>query len=151
MTNTRETKEEKAIRKFRAGLNCAQAVLTSYSDVLGFDDALALNISSGFGGGMGRLQETCGAVTGSYMVLGINNGKKYSENVQKKEVTYKMIQRFSEKFKTINGSTDCRSLLKCDLRTEEGHRFAVENNLFGTTCEKCISDSIRIIDEILEN
>ena len=150
VTNTMETKEEKVIRTFRAGLNCAQAVLTGYSDVLGFDDDFALNISSGFGGGMGRLQETCGAVTGAYMVLGIYNGKKYSENAQKKEVTYNMIQNFSEKFKTINGSTDCRSLLKCDLRTEAGHRYAVENNLFGTTCEKCISDSIRIIDEIID-
>jgi C_GCAxxG_C_C family probable redox protein len=145
-----ETKEEKAIRTFRSGLNCAQAVLTGYSEALDFDNAFALNISAGFGGGMGRLQETCGAVTGSYMVLGIYNGRKYSDNAEKKEVTYKMIQSFSEKFKAINGFTDCRSLLKCDLRTEEGHRYSVENNLFGTTCEKCILDSIRIIDEILE-
>jgi C_GCAxxG_C_C family probable redox protein len=145
-----ETKEEKAIRTFRTGLNCAQAVLTGYSDDLVFDNALALNISAGFGGGMGRLQETCGAVTGSYMVLGIYNGRRYSDNAEKKEVTYKMIQSFSEKFKTINGSTDCRSLLKCDLRTEEGHRYAVENNLFCTTCEKCILDSMRLIDEFLE-
>lgn len=145
-----ETKEEKAIRTFRSGLNCAQAVLTCYSDIFEFDFDFALNISAGFGGGMGRLQETCGAVTGSYMVMGIVNGKKYSDNATKKEVTYKMIQSFSEKFTSFNGSTDCRSLLKCDLRTEEGHRYAVENNLFGTTCEKCILDSVRILDEILE-
>lgn len=145
-----ETKEEKAIRTFRSGFNCAQAVLGCYADKFDFDNEFALNISCGFGGGMGRLQETCGAVTGSYMVLGTYNGRKYPDNAEKKEVTYKMIQDFSGKFKTINGSTDCRSLLKCDLRTEEGHRYAVENNLFRTTCEKCILDSIRIIDEILE-
>lgn len=143
-------KEEKALISFRSGLNCAQAVVTAYSGLPGFDTAFALNVASGFGGGMGRLQETCGAVTGSYMVLGIYNGIRYSDNAEKKEVTYKMIQEFSEKFKSLNGATDCRSLLKCDLRTEEGHRYAVKNNLFGTTCEKCISDSIKILDHFFE-
>jgi len=143
------TKEEKALISFRSGLNCAQAVLNSYSEALDFDKSIALNISSGFGGGMGRLQETCGAVTGSYMVLGVYNGRKYSDNAEKKEVTYKMIREFSEKFKSLNGTTNCRSLLKCDLSTEEGHRYAVENNLFGTTCEKCILDSMRITDELI--
>lgn len=72
-----KSREEKAIEPFRAGLNCAQAVLAAYSDDLNFDKNLALNISCGFGGGMGRIQETCGAVTGSFMVLSIYNGKKY--------------------------------------------------------------------------
>lgn len=145
-----ETKEVKAIAAFRSGQNCAQAILTGYSDVLKTDNDFALNISCGFGGGMGRLQETCGAVTGSYMVLGIYNGKRYSDNAEKKEVTYKMIREFSEKFILLNGTTNCRSLLKCDLRTEEGHRYAVENNLFGTTCEKCILDSLRITEELIK-
>ena len=67
--------EEKAIRSFKSGLNCAQAVLTSYSDELKFDNNMALSVACGFGGGMGRLQETCGAVTGSFMVLGIHTVK----------------------------------------------------------------------------
>jgi len=142
--------EEKAIEVFRSGLNCAQAVVTSYSDKLQFDNSIALSVACGFGGGMGRLQETCGAVTGSFMVLGVYNCKKISDNKDRKEKTYAMVQKFSEKFKNINGSTDCRSLLKCDLKTEEGHRYAIEHNLFGTVCEKCISDSIGIIEELIE-
>lgn len=145
-----ETRTDKATRTFRSGLNCSQAVLTVYSDELGFDNDLALNISCGFGGGMGRLQETCGAVTGAYMVLGIFNGRRYTDNASKKEVTYSMIQNFSKKFKSIHGTTDCKSLLKCDLKTEEGQQFAKENNLFETLCEKCISDSIGIIEELIE-
>ena len=140
---------EKAITTFRSGLNCAQAVLTAYSDELNFDNNLALSVSCGFGGGMGRLQETCGAVTGSFMVLGIYNCKKFSDNKERKEATYSMIQEFSKIFIQINGTTDCLSLLKCDLKTEEGNRFAKENNLFGTICEKCISDSIGILEEII--
>jgi len=145
-----KSREDKAIRSFKSGLNCAQTVLTAYSDELSFDNSLALNISCGFGGGMGRLQETCGAVTGSFMVLGIYNGKKYSNNADKKEVTYSMIQNFSEKFKSIHGAIDCKSLIKCDLKTEQGQLFAEENNLFENLCEKCISDSIRIIEELIE-
>lgn len=55
-----------------------------------------------------------------------------------------------KKFKEINGTTDCLALIKCDLKTEEGHRYAKENNLFETVCEKCISDSIGIIEELIE-
>ena len=145
-----KSKEDEAIRSFKSGLNCAQAVLTAYSDYLSFDNSLALNLSCGFGGGMGRLQETCGAVTGSFMVLGIYNGKKYADNADKKEVTYSMIQNFDEKFRSIHGVIDCKSLIKCDLKTEEGQLFAKKNNLFETLCEKCISDSIRIIEELIE-
>ncbi len=141
--------EEKAIMTFRKGLNCAQAVLTAYSDEMNFDNNMALSVSCGFGGGMGRLQETCGAVTGSFMVLGIYNCKKFTDNKDRKEVTYSMVQKFSEKFKQINGTTDCISLLKCDLKTEEGYQFAKENNLFETVCEKCISDSIRIVNQLM--
>ena len=142
--------EEKAITSFKAGLNCAQAVLTAYSDKLNLNNETALAVSCGFGGGMGRLQETCGAVTGSYMVLGIYTCGRFSENNDRKEQTYSMIQKFSEKFKQINGSTDCISLLKSDLKTEEGIRYAKENNLFETICEKCISDSIGIVEVLIE-
>jgi len=142
--------EEKAIRSFKSGLNCSQAVLSAYSDKLNFDNNLALSVACGFGGGMGRLQETCGAVTGSYMVLGIYNCRKFSDNKDRKEETYSMIQQFSEKFKQINGTTDCISLLKIDLKTEEGQRYAKDNNLFETVCEKCISDSISIVEELIE-
>jgi C_GCAxxG_C_C family probable redox protein len=144
-----ESIEEKAIRTFRSGLNCAQAVITAYSEEMKFDNNLALSVSVGFGGGMGRLQKTCGAVTGSFMVLGIHNCKKLSDNKDRKEATYSMIQKFSQEFKLINGTTDCLELLKCDLKTEEGNRFAKENNLFGTVCEKCISDSVRTINKLI--
>lgn len=145
-----ESIEEKAIRTFRSGLNCAQAVLTAYSEEMKFDNNMALSVSVGFGGGMGRLQETCGAATGSFMVLGIFNCKKLTDNKDRKEATYSMIQKLSQEFKQINGTTDCLELLKCDLKTEEGNRYAKENNLFGTVCEKCISDSVRIINKLTE-
>ena len=140
---------ERALESFRGGLNCAQAVVTAFSEELNYDKNMALSISCGFGAGMGRLQDTCGAVTGSFMVLGIVNCRKFTDNKERKEATYGMVQKFNNKFKQIHGTLDCSSLLNCDLKTEEVNRFAKENNLFGTVCEKCISDSIGILEEII--
>ncbi len=67
-----KSKEEIAVESFRSGLNCAQSVVAAYADEMSFDRNLALSISCGFGGGMGRLQETCGAATGAFMILGIS-------------------------------------------------------------------------------
>jgi C_GCAxxG_C_C family probable redox protein len=141
--------EEKAIASFRAGLNCSQAVFSAYADELNIDNDLALSVSCGFGGGMGRLQETCGAVTGSYMVLGVQTCKNLIDKKERKELTYSVVQEFSRKFRKLNGSTNCMDLLKCDLKTQEGNSFAKEHNLFGTVCEKCISDAIKIIEGII--
>ena len=143
-------KEEIAVEVFRSGLNCAQSVVVSFADELDFDRNLGLSISCGFGGGMGRLQETCGAVTGAFMILGTHTCNKLSDSKQRKEVTYAGIQEFSEKFKAIHGTMNCKSLINCDLRTEEGHRYLKEHNLSETVCEKCIIDSIRIIEEIIK-
>ncbi len=143
-----KSNEEKAIQSFRAGLNCAQSVVTAYSNDLGFDNDLAERISCGFGGGMGRLQETCGAATGAFMVLGIHYCKQYADNKDRKEATYSAIQKFADKFKALHGTLNCKSLLNCDLRTEEGHRYLKDNKLSETVCEKCIADAIRIVAEL---
>lgn len=137
-----------AISTFKSGLNCAQAVLTAYSDDFGLDNNIALSISCGFGGGMGRLQKTCGAVTGAYMVLSIYSSGKYPENNARKEESYALIQKFSDKFKSIHGTTNCKTLLNCDINTAEGRQSAVDQGLFETVCEKCISDSILILEEL---
>ncbi len=144
-----KSNEEKAVQSFQSGFNCAQAVLTAYSDKMGFDNKLALSLSCGFGGGMGRLQEKCGAVTGAFMVFGIYNCQKYTDNKERKNETYSMIQRFNNEFIAIHGTSDCKSLLKCDLKTDEGQRFLKENRLSETVCEKCITDAIKIVDKLI--
>jgi len=144
-----EQKSEKAISTFRSGFNCAQAVVMAYADQLKFDTSLALSISTGFGGGMGRLQETCGAVTGAFMVLGVHNCKTYSDNAERKAKTYAMIQEYDKKFKAIHHTTNCKELLGCDLKTPEGQKILSEKNLHETVCTKCISDSVTILEELL--
>ena len=137
------------VESFRNGLNCAQSVLTTYASELNIDNKLAKDIASGFGGGMGKLQLTCGAVTGSFMVISQYNSKIYMDYKESKEKTNLMIQEFSEKFKSIHGTMDCSSLLNCDLKTEEGQNYARENNLYEKVCEKCVSDSIGIMEDLI--
>ena len=143
-----ETIEENAVSLFKGGLNCSQSVLTAYSEEFGFDKGLASAISCGFGGGMGRLQETCGAVTGAFMALGIYNCKKYTGNKDRKEKTYSMVKEFNKKFKTIHATTNCRLLLGADLNFPEGQKYVNEHNLHEIICEKCIKDAVQIVNEL---
>ena len=143
-----ETKTEKAIHSFRSGFNCAQSVVAAFQEELGFDKNLSLSLSVGFGGGMGRLQEKCGAVTGAFMVIGMISSGLYKDNLDRKNHSYAMIQQFDQRFKSIHQTTQCSELLQCDLRSPEGHAYAVENKLFGKVCEKCISNAVQIIEEL---
>lgn len=143
-----ETKIEKAISSFKSGYNCAQSVVLAFKDELGFDENQALSISVGFGGGMGRLQEKCGAVTGAFMVIGLYASKKNQDNISRKNSSYAMIQQFDQRFKSLHQTTQCRDLLNCDLKTDEGHAFAVENKLFERICQKCITDAVVILEEL---
>lgn len=101
---------EKAEKLFTEGYNCAQAVVYAFNDILELDDKMILSLSSSFGGGMGRLREVCGAVTGAFMVLGVLYG--YSDvNASDKGDHYSRIQEFANRFKEDNGSIICRELL----------------------------------------
>jgi len=144
-----KSKGKTAIELFRSGLNCSQSVVSSFAGEMSFDRELALGISCGFGGGMGRLQETCGAATGAFMVMGIHYCRKYSDVRERKEVTYAGIQKFTREFKALHGTINCMELINVDLKTEEGHRLMKERNLSENICEKCILDATRLTEEIL--
>jgi C_GCAxxG_C_C family probable redox protein len=141
---------EKTLKAFRTGLNCSQSVLTAFTDDLKVDNSLALSISCGFGAGMGRLQGTCGAVTGAFMAIGVYNCKRFTDNKDRKEETYAMVQRFNDRFVSLNGTTECRKLINCDLTTEAGRIYAHDHQLFEKVCEKCISDSVNILEDLIE-
>lgn len=143
--------QEKAINLFIAGFNCSQSVLSAYSDNLNLDNKIALSVACGFGAGMGRLQETCGAVTGAYMVFGVYCSNKFKDNGERKEKSYSMIQDFNRRFIEKHKTTDCRLLLNCDLRTEEGQKQFQNDNLLEKVCALCIKDSIQLINEQIIN
>ena len=128
------TKAETAV-KMHENYNCAQSVLTAFAEDLGMTKDQALAVSVGFGGGMGRTQETCGAVTGALMALGLASGFKEGDKRDKINAVYAKVRAFIDDFTREKGSVKCRELLGgCSLLTEEGQKYFKENNLK----EKCM-------------
>lgn len=105
------THGEKAEQNFRRGYNCAQSVVLAFGDVTGLDDRTAAMLSSSFGGGMGRLREVCGAVSGALTVLGLVQGCADPDDPDAKKAHYHRVQEFAERFREKNGSIICRELL----------------------------------------
>ena len=101
-----------AAELFLEGYNCAQAVAVAFSDVTGMDKQMAAKLAAPFGGGMGRMREVCGAVSGMFMVLGALYGYDNSDADPKKKALYQQVQALAEQFKAENGSIICREILK---------------------------------------
>ena len=96
---------------FGAGYNCSQAVLLTFAEELGMSLDMAARLSSSFGGGMGRLREVCGAVSGMFMVAGLFCGYDDPKAYAEKTEHYKRIQELAGRFRELNGSIVCRELL----------------------------------------
>ncbi len=125
--------------------NCAQTVFSLFAPELGIDEKTALKIASGFGGGM-ACAETCGAVTGAYMVIGLKHGHSTS-NPDEKAKTKMLIRRFNEKFKEAHGSLICKKLVGFDISTPEGSAAANEAGVFDTRCAEFIKTSCNILEQ----
>ena len=142
----------KALNYFDNGFNCAQSVLAAFAGELGLSEDESLRVACAFGGGMGRQQYTCGAVTGAAMALGLKFGKALNDDEEKKKFTYdKTVQLFDE-FERFHGSTTCRHLLEnLDMRDEKEHAIIVERNLFNTSCRNYVVDAVKIAEKIIND
>ena len=142
---------EKAVSLFMNGFRCSQAILSTYGLQFGLERELALKLASPFGAGMGSLGNTCGAVTGAFMVLGLKYGNSKVSEIKKKEKAYQVAKEFASRFKSQNGTIKCSKLLNCDISTPEGRNKAVEEKLFIEVCPKLVRDAAEILEEILQN
>lgn len=107
-----EERVEKAKRLFKeGGYNCCQAVVLAYNDLLGLDDEIAAAISSGFGGGMGRMREVCGSVSGMTILAGLMRPASNPSVKDWRTANYALVQEMAGEFKAINGSIVCKELL----------------------------------------
>lgn len=132
---------EEAVQLFEDDYMCSQAVLAVFCEEFGLSREQAFKISISFGSGM-RKGEVCGACTGAIMALGL----KYGENKSKSD---EMCVKFLDSFKKENGSYICRDLLDCDIRTEEGIKYAIDNNLFKEICPKMVESAAKIAQELI--
>lgn len=106
-----QERAEQAREYFTSGYNCAQSVFLAYRDITGIDEVLAATISAPFGGGMGRLREVCGAVSGMTMVAGFIAPNSQPNDNENKKNCYATVQALAEEFRAENGSIICRELL----------------------------------------
>jgi C_GCAxxG_C_C family probable redox protein len=143
------TKADDALECFNKGFSCSQAVLSAHCEQFGMDKEQALRVAGAFGAGMGRMCETCGAVTGAFMVLGMKYGKVKEGDEPAKERTYALVKEFTRAFEARNGCIVCRELLGCDIGTPEGAKYAKENRLFSTSCPKYVRDAVEILEDLL--
>ena len=132
---------EEAVQLFEDGYMCSQAVLAVFCEEFGLSREQAFKISISFGDGI-RKGEVCGACTGAIMTLGL----RYGENKSKSD---EMCVKFLDSFKKENGSYICRDLLDCDIRTEEGIKYAIDNNLFKEICPKMVESAAKIAQELI--
>ena len=144
------TRSEIAANKFKDGYCCSQAVLYSFADKAGISEDLALKIADGFGAGMARKQEVCGAISGSILTLGLLYGRGENESEEKHEYTYDRVRDFMARFEALHGSIICRKLLyDLDLNASEGQvRFKTEN--LREACANYVADAVRILDELID-
>jgi C_GCAxxG_C_C family probable redox protein len=108
----------------------------------------AVRIGAGFAGGM-RIAETCGAVSGAIMVLGLFRATAESTTAERREPVYQSVKQFISEFERRNGTLVCRDLLCCDIRTAEGIQTAKNRNLFKTICPRMVQDAAEILESIL--
>jgi C_GCAxxG_C_C family probable redox protein len=141
---------ETAVRMFEQEFSCAQSVFTAYADPADLSREMALRVASGFGGGLARTGDICGAVTGAIMALGLRHcGVPAEADPLAKQQAYPPVQEFLARFKARHGSIVCRELLGCDLGTPEGLERASEQGVFKSRCPGFVRTAAEILEELL--
>ena len=147
---TATTRGEKAKQLYAKGYNCAQAVALAFADVTGVDEETVGTASAPFGGGMGRLGEVCGAVSGMFMIAGLYYKNDIPSDMAKRKTVYATVQELAAKSKELNGSIICRELLgldhKSDAPTPEARTEAYYKR---RPCADYVASAARLVGEKL--
>lgn len=143
-------KAEVAVQKFlNEGYNCAQSVSYAFCEDLNINKEPVLKLTCGFGAGMGRKEEVCGAVSGGILVLGLKYGRGENQDRSFTEQTYLKTCELMNKFAEKHGTYICRQLLAgCELTTPEGQNEFKEKDFLNKVCKHCVSSVVEIIEEI---
>ena len=143
------TEADTAAELFGQGFNCAQSVLAACGQRYGLDRQTALRVAEAFGGGMGRMGLTCGAVTGALMTIGLKHAKLTPQDNDSRRKSIDLTRRFREAFEARHGTIACRELLGCDISTAEGFLHARDAGLFRDVCAKVVRDAAEIVTDLL--
>lgn len=143
---------EKAVALFKEGFNCSQSVVAAFADQYGFTHEQALRMSASFGGGIGRMRETCGAACGLFMLAGLETGATEGSDRDGKATNYALVQELAEEFKKRNGALRCADLLGLSktepiVSTPEAR---TSQYYAKRPCSKMVEEAARIWCEYLE-
>lgn len=145
-----KSSSEEAQDSFKLGYNCCQSILSAFAPKLGLDRQKSLRMATGFPGGLGYQGETCGAVIGGYLVLGLLAGNTTANDELRKDITYGLIREFLSEFEKRNNSTRCNDLLGIRIETQEGFDAATESGAFDRLCPEFVGDAARILEKLIQ-
>ena len=144
--------DEKALRYFHQGFNCAQSVFAAMADKVGMSEEAALRFSSAFGAGLGRMRGTCGAFAGLCMVAGYCRGNLTGDPADKERI-FSLTRELAEAFKQKFGTLTCRELLHLDEEMETSARPNNRTSSYYASrpCERCVAFCAIKAQELLNN
>lgn len=142
---TKQESIEKVSALFDEGYACSQSIVLTFANKYGLDERTAKLISSTFGGGMGRLRQKCGAVTGGFMVLGLAYGNTTPSDMETKLAAYKKVRELNQQVEDIYGTSNCFELLKkhateADVTERKHHKII---------CRKVLEDTTALLYDML--
>ena len=143
---------EKAVELFKEGFNCSQAVVCAFADKYGFTREQALRMSASFGGGIGRMRETCGAACGLFMLAGLETGAIEGADSKGKAANYALVQELAEEFRQRNGALRCADLLGLSKKEPIVSTPEARTNQYYAKrpCVKMVEEAARIWCEYME-
>ena len=148
----REERIEKAVELFKEGFNCSQSVVAAFADEYGFTREQALRMSASFGGGIGRMRETCGAACGLFLLAGLETAAVVGADREGKARNYAVVQELAEEFKRRNGALRCADLLGLSKKEPVVSTPEVRTDQYYAKrpCVKMVEEAARIWCEYLE-
>ena len=145
------TRREAAMENFKKGYNCSQSIVLAFADLLPVDRTMLLRMASSFGGGMGRLREVCGSVTGMFMIAGLLYGYDGPETGQVKADHYAGIQELAHRFEEKHGTIVCREMLGLSVRHDVPVPEARTTEYYKKRpCAEIIGDAAEILEQYIK-
>lgn len=143
------TLSKRALQLFTEGSSCAQAILATYGPSNGLPEHLCFKVASGLGGGVGRRQSICGAISAGAIVIGLKFGNSQHGDSERKELTSKIVGEFVDECEKALGSSQCSTLLGIDLKDAEAKTAAKESGLFDRVCNNAVEQCAVILESYL--